>query len=288
VVTRVHPILGTEQPATKHPLEVDFPVTRVGALATNVWRHRELLWHLALRNLRSQYKQSMLGYAWILVSPAVYLLTFTFVFSTVLRTPSEGVPFPLFLCVGLVPWLFFSGALLFATESISGAASLVTMVYFPREILTVSAVLVRVLDLAAGLVILVGLLAYHGYGLGPTAAWVPAIFLLHLLFTVGLSLPLAALNLFFHDVRFLVGVGLNLWFFLTPVMYPMEIVPARYLFLYDLNPNAWLVEMYRDALLHGKSPAAEDLVWCAGVALSTLAAGYYFFKRLEPGFADRI
>jgi ABC-type polysaccharide/polyol phosphate export permease len=177
---------------------------------------------------------------------------------------------------------------MYATESITGAASLVTMVYFPREILTASAVLIRVLDFAAGLVILVGLLAYHGYGFPWTAVWVPLIFLLHLLFTIGVSLPLAALNLFFHDVRFLVGVGLNLWFFLTPVMYPMEIVPTRYLFLYDLNPNAWFIEMYRAVLLHGRSPSGEELLWCAGAALGTLMAGYYFFKRVEPRFADRI
>jgi len=281
-------MLSTAPPAAREPLEVHFPVARVGALVTNLWRHRELLWHLSMRNLRSQYKQSMLGYAWILVNPAVYLLTLSFVFSTVLRTPSEGVPFPLFLCVGLVPWLFFASAVMLATDSISGAASLVTMVYFPREILTASAVLIRVIDLGAGLVILVGLLAYNGYGLTWTAAWLPLIFLEHLLFTIGLSLPLAALNLLFHDVRFLVGVGLNLWFFLTPIMYPIEIVPSSYLFLYDLNPNAWFVEMYREVLLHGRGPSSENLLWCAGVALLALTAGYYFFKRVEPQFADRI
>jgi len=282
------PLQNVGAPAPRQPLEKSFTVSRIGTLAVNLWRHRELLWHLTVRNLRSQYKQSMLGYAWILVNPAVQLLTLTFVFSVVLRTPSQGVPFPLFLCVGLVPWLFFASGVMSATDSVSGAASLVTMVYFPREILVASAVLIRVIDLAAGLLILVGLLAYNGYALAWTAAWLPAVFLLHLMFTLGLGLPLAALNLFFHDVRFLVAVGLNLWFFLTPVMYPVEIVPDEYRALYGLNPNTWFVEAYRGALLHGTAPSTETLLWCAGTAIVALVGGYYFFKLVEPVFADRI
>ena len=275
-------------PAARHPLAVSFPLSRVGTLATNLWHHRELLWHLAVRNLRSQYKQSMLGYVWIVMNPAIYLLTLSFVFSTVLRTPSEGVPFALFLCAGFVPWLFFSSALLLATDSLTGAASLVTMVYFPREILAAAAVLVRVIDLGAGFLILVGLLAFNGYSLTGSAAWIPLILLVHIVFTIGLSLPLAALNLFFHDVRFLVGVGLNLWFFLTPIIYPVDVVPARYRVLYDFNPNTWFIEAYRGALLHGTGPSTENLLWSAATALLTLVAGYYFFKRVEPAFADRI
>lgn len=274
--------------AAREPLERTFHVSRVGESVLTLWRHRELLWHLSLRNLRIQYKQSILGYAWILVNPAIQLLTFTFVFSVVLRAPSQGVPFALFLCVGLVPWLFFASGVLAATESVTGSVSLVTMVYFPRELLVASAVLARIVDLAAGLVILVGLLAWNGYALTSTAVWVPVLFILQLLFTLGLGLPLAALNLFFHDVRFLVGVGLNLWFLLTPVMYPVDIVPARYRTLYALNPNTWFVEAYRGALLHGAAPSTGILLSCAGTAVIALVGGYYFFKRVETAFADRI
>jgi lipopolysaccharide transport system permease protein len=274
--------------ARRHPLASAVPPPHVGTLVANVWRDRELLWHLTVRNLRSQYKQSILGYAWILVNPAVQLLTLTFIFSTVLRTPSQGVPFPLFLCVGLIPWLFFATAVMAATDSVSGSANFVTTVYFPREILPVSAVLMRVLDLAAGLAVVFGLLLYYGYGLGWTAGWLPLLCLGHFVLGLGLGLPLAALNLFFHDVRFLVATALNVWFFVTPVMYPPEIVPDRYRFLQTLNPNAWLIDAYRAALLDGKSPSAEILLWTAGTSLVVLAAGYWTFKRLEPGFADSI
>ncbi len=274
--------------ARRHPLASSVPAPHVGTLVRNVWRYRELLWHLTVRNLRSQYKQSILGYGWILVNPAVQLLTLTFIFSTVLRTPSQGVPFPLFLCVGLIPWLFFATALMSVTDSVTGAANLVTSVYFPREILPVSAVLMRVLDLAAGLCVVFGLLLYYGYSIGWSATWLPVLCLAHFALGLGLGLPLAALNLFFHDVRFLVGVGLNVWFFLTPVMYPPEIVPESYRFLHHLNPNAWLIDAYRATLLDGASPSGDVLVWAAGTSLVILAAGYYAFKRMEPGFADSI
>src|SRR5689334_4266617 len=126
------------------------------ALVGNLWRSRDILWYLVIRSLRSQYKKSALGYAWVFLNPVAQVLTLSFVFSTILQTPSQqGVPFTLFLLVGLVPWIFFANCVTAATESISGGGSLITMVYFPREVLTSSAVFARVVDLIAGLIILV-------------------------------------------------------------------------------------------------------------------------------------
>jgi|SRR5579862_1343580 len=272
----------------RHPLASSGPAPHPGTLVANVWRHRELLWHLTIRNLRCQYKQSVLGYGWILLNPAVQILTLTFLFSVVLRTPSNGVPFPLFLCVGLIPWMYFISAVMAATDSVSSAPNFVTTVYFPREILPVSAVLMRVVDMAAGLVVVFGVLLFYGYGVGWTAGWIPVLFLGQLALGLGLGLPLAALNLYFHDIRFLVGTALNVWFFLTPVMYPPEIVPEQYRFLVALNPNAWLLGAYRTALIDGTSPSAETLLWTAGTSFAVLAVGYWVFKRMEPGFADSI
>ena len=274
--------------ARRHPLASSDRAPHPGTLVTNVWRHRELLWHLTIRNLRCQYKQSVLGYGWILLNPAVQILTLTFLFSTVLRTPSNGVPFPLFLCVGLIPWMYFITAVMAATDSVSSAPNFVTTVYFPREVLPVSAVLMRVIDFAAGLAVVFCVMIYYGYGLGWSAGWIPVLFLGQLAFGLGLGLPLAALNLYFHDIRFLVGTALNVWFFMTPVMYPPEIVPEQYRFLVTLNPIAWLLAAYRTALLDGTSPSAETLLWTAVPSLAVLAVGYWVFKRMEPGFADSI
>lgn len=242
------------------------------------------------RNVRSQYKQSILGYAWVFVNPFMQMLVLTFVFSTILRIGRDVIPypFPLFLFVALLPWMFFSSAVSSATDSITGSASLVTKVYFPREILVAATVFSKIVDLLFGLLILLGLMVFYSEYPSWTAVWVPAIFAMQLLFTVGLSLPLAALNLFFHDVRYLVGVILLIWFYITPVIYPVDIVPERYKILFDLNPLSLVVNAYRRVLLDGTSLGMERFLVGMSGALLTFLVGYYLFKRMEAGFADRI
>ena len=265
-----------------------FGVTDVIPGLFEMWRRRELLWHMTIRHLRGQYKQSILGYAWAILNPLSLMLTLSFVFSVLLRFESGDIPYPLFLLMGLLPWIFFSMAVSSATDSITGAFSLVTKVYFPREVLPTAAVLTKIVDLGFGLIILVALMVYLGYPPEWTIVWVPVLFFIHLLFTLGLALPLAALNLFFHDVRFLVGVVLTLWFYLTPIIYPSDIVPDKYQILFDLNPNALFINAYRRVVLEGVHPGTERLLLGLGIATLTFLIGYYLFKRMEPRFADRI
>ncbi len=254
-----------------------------------LWRRRELLWHMTIRHLRGQYKQSILGYAWAIINPLSLMLTLSFVFSVLLRVfDTGGIPYPLFLLTALLPWLFFATAVSAATDSITGAFSLVTKVYFPREVLPIAAVLTKIVDLGFGLIILVALMVYLGYPPVWTIVWVPVLFFIHLLFTLGMALPLAALNLFFHDVRYLVGVVLTLWFYLTPIIYPSDIVPDKYQILFDLNPNALFINAYRRVVLEGVNPGADRLLLGLGIATLTFLIGYYLFKRMEPRFADRI
>jgi lipopolysaccharide transport system permease protein len=275
--------------AGRHPLETGLSVSHPGVLIINMWRYRQLLGHLITRNLKSQYKQSLLGYLWIFVNPVVLFFVYDFVFSTILKTPSEGgLPFALFLFVGLVPWLFFSNAVGSATDSIIGGGSLVTVVHFPRELLVVAAIATRIVDWLAGIAILVPLLLYFHQPVTLTVFWLLPLFVLYVLFTLGVSLPLAALNLYFHDVRYLVGIGLLLWFFLSPVLYSMTTVPAKYLPFYKLNPQARFINSMRYTLLQGGSPPLTSLLLALAIAVLTLALGYYLFKRMEPGFADRI
>ena len=253
-----------------------------------VWRRRELLFHMTVRHLRGQYKQSILGYAWAFVNPLSLMLTLSFVFSVIVKVNTGSIPYPLFILIGLLPWNFFSSAVSSATDSITGASSLVTKVYFPRELLPTAAVLTKVVDLALGLIILVGMMAYYGYPPEWTLAWVPVLFAIHLVFILGLALPLAALNLFFHDVRFLAGVVLTLWFYITPVIYPVDLVPDKYRILFDLNPNSLFINAYRRVVLQGVSPGEDRLLLGLTVAVLTFIVGYFLFKRMESGFADRI
>jgi ABC-type polysaccharide/polyol phosphate export permease len=273
---------------TRHPLRHTVGVLDLASYLIGFWRRRELLWHMTIRHLRGQYKQSVLGYAWAFVNPLSLMLIMTFVFSTILRFPSEGVPYPLFLFVGLLPWIFFSSALLSGTESVVGASSLVTKVYFPREVLPTAAVLTKLVDLGFGMIILFGLMVYYGEPPALTSWWLPVLFTIHMVFALGLTLPLAALNLFFHDMRFLVGVAITLWFYLTPVLYPVDLVPEEYQFLYDINPNSLFINAYRRVLLHGDDPGLEKVLLGLVIAVATFLVGYYLFKKMEPSFADRI
>src|SRR6266568_6575693 len=270
------------QIAKPHPLRHTFGVVDLGRYLLIFWGRRSLLWHMTLRHLRGQYKQSVLGYAWAFVNPLSQMIILSFVFSTILRVPTSDVPFPLFLFVGLLPWIFFSAAVSSATDSVVGASSLVTKVYFPREVLPTAAVLTKVVDLVLGLLILGMLMLYYGRPPEVTTVWVPLLFLIHLLFTLGLSYPLAALNLFFHDVRFLVGVVLTMWFYLTPVLYTVDIVPPRYRFLYEINPNSLFINAYRRVLLHGEDPGVEKVLLGLVIAVATFLVGYYLFKKMEP------
>ena len=175
-----------------------------------------------------------------------------------------------------------------ATDSVTGAASLVTKVYFPREVLPAAAILTKVVDLMFASVILVGVMVYYGHAPEWTLVWVPLLLAIHILFTIGICLPLAALNLYFHDVRYLVGIALTLWFYLTPIIYSVNDVPPRYEIVFDLNPNSLFINAYRRVILEGDSPGEDRLLIGIVVAVLTFLIGYYLFKRMEPGFADRI
>ena len=259
----------------------------LASLRELVTRH-ELLWHMTVRHLRGQYKQSILGYAWAILNPLSQMLTLSLVFSVLLRFDSGGVPYPLFVMVALLPWMFFANALSSATDSVTGAISLVTKVRFPREILPIAAILTKVVDLAFGLVILAAMMIYYGHPLTWTALWVPPLFMIHLVFVMGLAFPLAALNLFFHDVRYLVGVALTLWFYMTPVIYPVDKVPDKYHILFDINPNALMINAYRRVLLQDIGPGLDRVALGLAISLVAFAVGYYLFKKMEPSFADRI
>jgi len=273
----------------RHPLRRTFGLLDIGVSLWQFWECRGLLWHMTVRHLRGQYKQSVLGYAWAFVNPLSQMIILSFVFSTILRVGTGfDVPYPLFLFVGLVPWLFFSAALSSGTDSVTGASSLVTKVYFPREVLPTAAVLTKLVDLFFGFVILGMLMVYYGRLPEATSYWFPPLFAIHLVFVLGLTYPLAALNLYFHDVRFLVGVVLTLWFYLTPVLYPITTVPEKYQIIFDLNPNAVFIDSYRRVILQGQEPDFGKVLLGALVAVLAFLIGYYLFKRMESGFADSI
>lgn len=253
---------------------------------SELWRYRELLYFLAARDIKVRYKQAALGAAWAIVQPLSTMLVFTLFFGRMAKIPSDGVPYPLFSFCGLVAWLYFASTVAVASNSLVSNASLITKVYFPRILLPAAAALGTLLDFGVSLVMLALLMAWYGVVPGPAALAAPLIVFIMVLLALGVSMLLAAINVRFRDIKHVVPFGIQLWLFVTPVIYPLSFLPDDLRSLAALNPMAGIVENLRASLL-GTGP----LNWGA-LAVSTLLGiglfglGLLYFQHAERRFAD--
>jgi ABC-type polysaccharide/polyol phosphate export permease len=241
---------------------------------------------LARRDVRARYQQSILGIYWTAINPLAMAAVYTIVFSFIARVPVGSVPYAVFVLSGLVPWSFFSNALGNATSSLVGMAGLLTKVAFPREILPFAAILARLVDLAASLGVLLLVMAWFGLPPRWTIVLLPIPILIELVFLAAMGLILSAANLYYRDVGQLLSVLLSLWIFLTPVVYPLDQVPANLRPWIMLNPLTPVVAACRTMILDGQLPELGPLAISAGTSFGLLVAGYTLFKYLEPQFAD--
>jgi ABC-type polysaccharide/polyol phosphate export permease len=253
-----------------------------------LWARRELVLTLARRDVRARYQQSILGIYWTAVNPLAIAAVYTIVFSFIARVPVGSAPYAVFVLSGLVPWSFFSNALGNATNSLVGMAGLLTKVAFPREILPFAAILARLVDLAASLGVLLLVMAWFGIPPRWTIVLLPIPILIELAFLAGLGLILSAANLFYRDIAQLLTVLLSLWIFLTPVVYPLDLVPSGLRPWIALNPLTSVVVACRALILDGQLPEPGPLLTSATISLALLVAGYALFKHLEPQFADSV
>ena len=253
-----------------------------------MWHYRELLWNLAYREINQRYKQSVLGYAWVILNPLFQLIVMNFVFSVVLKVPSIGVPFIIFLTVGLLPWNLFLNSLTSSTNALVSNSNLITKIYFPREILVYSTIIAKIVDFLFSCIVLVAFFIIFHTILTPMILWFPLIFAIQMIFTVGLSLLLASFNLFYRDIQYLLFLILTLWMYLTPIMYPIEIIPVRYRFIFSLNPMSVIINAYRQTILGGGSPNFSSLFIALIMSLFVLMLGFYVFKKNEGKFADYV
>jgi lipopolysaccharide transport system permease protein len=253
-----------------------------------LFAHRELLWVWTLREIKVRYKQSVLGAAWAILQPVVLMLVFTVVFSFLARVPSDGVPYPIFSYTALLPWTFLATSIAFAVPSLVNNMNLVTKIYFPREVLPISAVAAAFVDFLVASVVFVGLMLSYRLPLQPSLLWLPLLLTIQILLTLGIVLPASALLVWYRDIRFVVPLCLQLWMYTSPIIYPTSLVPERLRALYMLNPLASLTDSYRRIILRGQPPQVLHLAISAVTALVLLLAGYAYFKRSEALFADII
>jgi lipopolysaccharide transport system permease protein len=253
-----------------------------------IWRRRELIWTLGLRDVKVRYTQAALGVAWALVQPLAQMIIFTVLFNRLAKIDSGStLPYPVFAFAGLVPWTLFASGLQNASDSLVSSADLVTKVYFPRVVLPLAAIITALVDFAIGFVLLAILLV--AWGVTPQVTWLLAlpIGLLPAACAAAIGLWTSAINLRFRDVRYALPFFFQILLYVTPVFYPPKLVPERYRWLLDLNPMTAILESFRAALSGSDIPWAR-LGIATGIIVVVGVVGFANFKRLEQTFADRI
>jgi lipopolysaccharide transport system permease protein len=251
-----------------------------------VWEYRELLHLLVWREIQGTYRQTALGISWLFLSPLVNVLVLSFVFGELVKVPSDDLPYPLFSLSALLPWGYFSRAVMRAAGSLVQNMAIISKVYFPRMIITLAGVLSGLVGFGASFIVFLGALLIYRMPLRPEMIWLPAFMLVAVLYALAVGLWLATLSVKYRDVSFAVNFLLQALMYASPVIYPVSLVPERLQLIYQLNPMTGVIQGFRWALLgSGEAPGATFFV-SAGMVLVGLVSGAYIFRRTERTIVD--
>ncbi len=250
-----------------------------------LWTYRELLYFLTWRDVKVRYKQTLLGAAWAVLQPLATMLVFTLLFGKLAGMPSDGLPYAIFAYAGLLPWTFFSNAVNSSGASLVGNANLITKVYFPRMIIPVAPVAAGLVDFGIAFTILIGLMAYYHVGVTWSILMLPALVALTALLAIAVGMWTSALNVRYRDVRYALPFVIQLWMFVSPVIYPPSIVPESWRWVLSLNPLTGIIQGYRSSLF-GRDFDWPSLAAAAAITGVLLIYSAYDFRRMEKNFAD--
>jgi len=286
-------VIESELQATKLQPIADISVIRiepsrgwVSIELSELWTYRELLYFLIWRDVKVRYKQTVIGIGWAILQPLLTMVVFTMIFGNFAKIPSDGLPYPVFAFTALLPWNLFAGALNRCTLSLVGSANLITKVYFPRLIVPVSAIISGIIDFAIAFVFLLGLMLWFHIVPNWGAIALPIFLLLTLITALAVGLWLSALDVRYRDVGHAIPFLIQIWMFLSPVAYPLSVVPEKWRLLYSLNPMVGVIEGFRWALLGKESPDFKVIAVSTAVVVALLLSGLVYFKRIERTFAD--
>ena len=267
------------KPASKLP-HLDF---------RELWQYRELAATFAWRDLKVRYKQSLIGAAWAILQPVMTMVVFTFIFGTFAHVPSQGLPYPVFSYSGILPWIYFSAALGAASGSLAMNSTLVTKIYFPRMLLPIAAITVPAIDFLLASTILGGFMGWYHIGITVHALLAPLFMILAAASALGVGLVFAVINVRYRDVPYAIPFIIQIWLFLSPVIYPIKALkqPWERLIL-SLNPMSGVITGFRWSLLGTTPPTTLQIVLSVVSAGVFLTVGLAVFRRAEPRFADTI
>jgi lipopolysaccharide transport system permease protein len=248
--------------------------------------YRDLFFFLVWRDIKVLYKQTVLGFLWAIIRPVFSMIVFSVVFGRLAKVPSDGVPYPIFSYVALIPWTYFSTALTGSTSSLISNANMLTKVYFPRLIIPMTPVLAGLVDFAIAFSVLAVMMVW--YQMVPTiyVIFLPVLILLMILTASGIGMWLSALAIQYRDVRHAMGFVVQLLMYAAPVVWPVSLIPDKYRLIYGIYPMVGVIEVFRSALL-GTQPMPWDLILVGTVSASCIAvSGAFYFRRMERIFAD--
>ena len=252
------------------------------------WRYKELLYFFVWRDIKVKYKQTVLGALWAVIQPFFSMVVFTIFFGELAKMPSDGIPYPVFSYAALVPWTYFTGALSSASNCLVGNSNLLTKVYFPRVALPVASVLAGLIDFFIASILLGGVMMYYHIPFTFQLIFWPILILPLMLLALGFGMLLASLNVKYRDIKYTIPYGIQLLLFLTPIIYPVSIVPEKYRIFILLNPLTGIIESFRSIVVHNKPVDFMSLGISFVVILSVLAIGLSVFHNTEKSFADLI
>lgn len=255
---------------------------------SELWEYRELLYALVERDVKVRYKQTAIGASWVILQPLIAMLIFTAIFGRMAKMPSDGIWYPAFTLTALLPWTYFSQAITRSGMSLVTSANLVTKVYFPRLLLPLSMIVSPLIDFALSLLLLFGLLLYAGIPLTWKVLTLPLFVLVAMLTALGVGLILSTANVKYRDVGHAIPFLIQIWMFLSPIVYPVSLVPEQWKVLYGLNPMAGVIEGFRWALLGKAVPDLMVMGASIGVFIGVLIGGLAYFRKMEREFADVI
>lgn len=279
----------------KHMINSTIPITIIepkkGWIPVDlkeIWDYRELLYFLTKRDIKVRYKQTVLGGLWAIIQPVFMMMVFTLFFGRMAKVPSDGIPYPIFVYAGLLPWMYFANALSSSGESLVGSANLITKVYFPRLIVPTAASLAGLLDFFVAMLVLGGMMVYYQFVPTLQILLFPLLIGLTFFCAVGVGLWLSALNVQYRDIRYVIPFLVQIWMFVSPVIYPVSLVPEKYQWFLALNPMSGVISAFRSSLL-GHHPIDWTLLGISVMIIGIIfLSGMYYFRKMEKTFADVI
>ena len=253
-----------------------------------LWHYRELLLRLAWRDVAVRYKQTSIGVLWAILQPFLTMVVFTLVFGKFANFPSKNVPYPIFVYSALLPWTYFASSMSAASSSLVSNKALVTKVYFPRVLLPLASVLVPIVDFLFAFIVLVGMMVWFDVWPGPALVLAPLFLLMALLTALGVALFLSAVNVRYRDVPYAIPFLIQIWLFLSGVVYAISALPEKWQWVLALNPMTAVISGFQWGVLHAPPPDLGKTLVSVAAMVAIFVVGLWFFRRSEPRFADTI